>query len=244
MKIKYSIKEIEKTRKPIDTWWSVIVTDPISVRVLWFFANFSKITPNKISVIGFLLGLLSAYLFYQGSYIYLIVGAIIYELSFLFDCMDGKLSRLKNYKSNFGKFLDNMLDEWKFIFNLLGLTFGQYLITNNNLYLMLGVAYTLIVSYDKFLCSTEDSMKKPSMQTINSKLPKDLLSRVRYFFESRRLLFGITRVELNTLIFFVFPLLNLIKIGFIFNMLLVLPWLLFRIYRFSLYLKKMDAFSK
>ena len=103
MKKYYDIKDIKQTLKPEDAFVTVYLVDPIAVRFLHILANYTKITPNQISLLAFVFGVISALLFYLGHFW---IGAISYYLSFLFDCMDGKLARLKKISSDVGFFYD------------------------------------------------------------------------------------------------------------------------------------------
>lgn len=239
--MKYSMDEIKKTQKKTDAWWTVLVIDKVAMRLLWLIANFSKITPNQITVIGFLFSILAAFCFFQGQHIYLIIGALLFELGFIFDCMDGKLARLKNLKSDFGKYLDGIFDRWKIIFGLLGLAFGQYFIAHDNSYLMLGFVYALITAIGMFyLGEMEDlilNKYKSTQENKENKKPENLFLKLKYFFESRGLFFGLSSVEIHTIVFSFSSILNQIKIGLIVGILIILPLLVFRMYRFLLRVK-------
>lgn len=57
----------------------------------------------------------------------LIIGAALYHLSFIFDCIDGKLARLKGNGTVFGGWLDYVFDRIRVLFCALALMGGQYL---------------------------------------------------------------------------------------------------------------------
>lgn len=241
MKNKYSFSAIKKTQKETDAWWTVLIIDKIAMRLLWLLANYTNITPNIITVIGFLLCLLSAYFFFQGQHIYLIFGALLFELGFVFDCMDGKLARLKNLKSDFGKYLDGLFDRWKIIFCLLGLSFGQYYISNDDIYLKLGFVYSLITAIGMFYLGETESLMLKKYETNNKGIKsKDWFSRLKNVFESRGLFFSMSSVEIHTIVFSVFTFLNQVKIGFVLGIILILPLLLFRMYRFMSHIRKLE----
>jgi phosphatidylglycerophosphate synthase len=248
MEIKYSMDEIKKTQKKTDAWWTVLVIDKIAMRLLWLIANYTKITPNQITVMGFLFSILAAFCFFQGQHVYLIIGAFLFELGFVFDCMDGKLARLKNLKSDFGKYLDGVFDRWKIIFGLLGLAFGQYFIANDNMYLMLGFVYALIAAIGMFyLGEIEDlilNKYKSKQENQENKKPDNLFLKLKYFFESRGLFFGLSSVEIHTTVFSFFTILNQVKIGLIVGILIILPLLLFRMYRFLLRVRREEISLK
>jgi phosphatidylglycerophosphate synthase len=53
------------------------------------------ITPNQITMLSILVGLYSFYLFFQGGAENDLIGILLYQLSFLLDCVDGDLARLR-----------------------------------------------------------------------------------------------------------------------------------------------------
>ena len=65
------------------------------------------LTPNAVTVIGLLLSLLAAYLFYRGeprlAALTLLIGSLV-------DALDGTLARLTGKTSRFGAFLDSTFD--------------------------------------------------------------------------------------------------------------------------------------
>lgn len=66
-----------------------------------------KLTPNQISVFGFLVAVLSAALVYSD---FLILAALVWWASRLLDACDGIYARSTNQATNFGAFLDVQLD--------------------------------------------------------------------------------------------------------------------------------------
>jgi len=67
-------------------------------------------TPNRITVISFILLLISLFLFF---YKYLITGGLFMLLSFLFDAIDGSIARITKSATGFGYFLDKTVDGFR-----------------------------------------------------------------------------------------------------------------------------------
>ena len=82
-----------------------------------------RIHPNIISIISLILALEAAYLFFNNK---LIVGAIFFFISYIFDCSDGVLARLTNTQSKFGEKLDFYIDITGNVFMYFGLWYSQY----------------------------------------------------------------------------------------------------------------------
>jgi phosphatidylglycerophosphate synthase len=71
----------------------------------------TPITPNQVTVVSALVGLLGAYCFARGNYLAGIVGALWLQLSALIDCVDGDIARIAFKESPIGKWLDIGLDQ-------------------------------------------------------------------------------------------------------------------------------------
>jgi len=67
----------------------------------------TKITPNIVTLISLIFGLLSAISIYKH---YTILAILFLNISFILDCVDGQIARVKKLESNFGMWLDNISD--------------------------------------------------------------------------------------------------------------------------------------
>ena len=70
----------------------------------------TRLTPNQVTVLSFLVLLPGAYLLSTGERIALIGAGLLIQLSFTLDCCDGELARLRGLSSPFGAWLDGLLD--------------------------------------------------------------------------------------------------------------------------------------
>ncbi|BCJ42188.1 hypothetical protein GCM10010168_92880 [Actinoplanes ianthinogenes] len=116
----------ERTYKPIDAWWTVLLVDPLASRLVRIVAPYRWITPNVLTLIATIIGVGAMVSFAQGDQQWLIVGAILFHLSFVVDCMDGKIARLNGTGTVFGQWLDFVLDRVRVFFCALTLFGGQY----------------------------------------------------------------------------------------------------------------------
>lgn len=91
----------------------------------------TKITPNQITFLSFLMKFPSAYFFYLGDYRFVVIGAIIFYLSIVVDFIDGPLARLKNKTSDYGAWLDFGTDEFGNVIVLFAICLGLYLKLEN-----------------------------------------------------------------------------------------------------------------
>jgi phosphatidylglycerophosphate synthase len=102
-----------RTRKPNDIIWNRLVARPLAAVLVVPLAR-TGITPNQVTFLTlpvFLAG--AAVLALLPSWGALIAGAAIIELSYVLDCADGQLARLKGTSSPVGAHLDFLMDELK-----------------------------------------------------------------------------------------------------------------------------------
>jgi len=126
-----------RTYKRRDAWWTVWLVDPLASRLVWIVAPWRWVTPNRLTTLAFLVGLGSAACFWQGTYGWLLLGALLFHLSFVLDCMDGKIARLNGTGSVFGAWLDYVFDRLRVAVCAVAMFGGQYHLTGNFIYVWL-----------------------------------------------------------------------------------------------------------
>jgi hypothetical protein len=72
-----------------------------------------RLTPNQITVLSMFLGVLAAAGFGTGRRWGLVAGAVLLQVAFMFDCVDGQLARYTRHFSRFGAWLDSTFDRLK-----------------------------------------------------------------------------------------------------------------------------------
>ncbi|MEC4019222.1 CDP-alcohol phosphatidyltransferase family protein [Streptomyces sp. H27-D2] len=132
------------TEKKRDAWWTVLLVDPVATPLVRWTAMRTRITPNQITWFALLLGLAAAACFANGSWGWLLVGAALYHVSFILDCMDGKLARLTGNGSVFGAWLDYVFDRLRVLACAIALMSGQYNRTGDTVYLWLALAVVFL----------------------------------------------------------------------------------------------------
>ncbi|GAA1660388.1 hypothetical protein GCM10009733_067700 [Nonomuraea maheshkhaliensis] len=137
----YSLDDVHETRKRRDSWWTVYFVDPVACRVTLPVANHTRLTPNGLTVISLVLGLVSAACFATNQ---LIAGAGFFYLSFMIDCVDGKVARLKGTGTPFGLWLDYVGDRVRVVLCAGGLAYGQYTLTGDVSFVVLGAAVAVL----------------------------------------------------------------------------------------------------
>ena len=113
--------EASKLTKPTDGPISRYINRKISTRITKYIVDHDiPVTPNQISIISFLLSLLSGSLFMLNN---LVLGGIVTQVSSIIDGVDGELARALNKVSRFGGFLDAILDRLADTSIIIGLGF-------------------------------------------------------------------------------------------------------------------------
>ncbi|WP_305789027.1 CDP-alcohol phosphatidyltransferase family protein [Symbioplanes lichenis] len=135
---RFTLSEIRaRTYKERDAWWTVLLVDPLASRLVQLVAPLRWVTPNLVTTGAFVLGAVAAWFFALGDYKWLVAGAIVFHFSFVLDCMDGKIARLKGNGSLFGAWFDYVFDRLRVVVCAVALMVGQYAKTDNIAFLWL-----------------------------------------------------------------------------------------------------------
>lgn len=141
----YTLADVrERTYKSRDAWWTVFLVDPLAARLVVWTANRTNITPNQITFGAGVLGLGSAVAFAMADWPWLVLGALLFHLSFVLDCMDGKIARLKGNGSVFGAWVDFVFDRIRFFGCMMALFIGQWAATGEVVFLLLMPVVTFL----------------------------------------------------------------------------------------------------
>lgn len=133
-----------RTYKARDAWWTVLLVDPLASRLVLFTANRTRVTPNQLTTGALVLGLGAAGCFALADPVWLLAGAVLYHLSFVLDCMDGKVARLKGTGSVFGAWLDYIFDRVRVLACAIALMAGQYADGGNVAYVWTALAVVFL----------------------------------------------------------------------------------------------------
>jgi phosphatidylglycerophosphate synthase len=95
--------------KERDYWWTVLVVDPVAFPLTRFFEKHRLLTPDQVTFASLIVGLPVGVAYSTGR-VGLIIGAVLFYLSFVLDCVDGKLARALAVTSKRGKALDELAD--------------------------------------------------------------------------------------------------------------------------------------
>jgi CDP-L-myo-inositol myo-inositolphosphotransferase len=140
--------------KPNDGPVSRYLNRPLSVRISRRLVRY-PVTPNQISLFSFLCSLLGAGLFALGGYPGLLLGGLLAQFASVIDGCDGEVARLKFQGSDYGGWLDAVLDRYADAFLLFGLTWHVYSANRDPLIIFVGflaIIGSFVLSYtaDKY----------------------------------------------------------------------------------------------
>jgi phosphatidylglycerophosphate synthase len=135
-----------RTSKPKDILWNRFVARPLAAVVIVPLAR-SGITPNQVTLLTlpvFLAG--AAVMAFAPSWGGLVGAAAIIELSYVLDCADGQLARLKGTSSPVGAHLDFLMDEIKAFLLIVAISVRLWMPEQDARWLVEGVCGVAIVA--------------------------------------------------------------------------------------------------
>jgi phosphatidylglycerophosphate synthase len=109
--------------KADDSFFTTFLVSPYSKYIARWAAH-RGLTPNAITTASLGLGLLAAAAFATGERAGLIAGAVLLQVAFTADCVDGQLARYTQTFSPLGAYLDSMFDRAKEYAVYAGLALG------------------------------------------------------------------------------------------------------------------------
>ena len=100
--------QVKHTFKPREEWWSRVFATLIAGLILSGVADWQFLTPNRLTVLSFILTIVTAVLILSSSPISLLIAGIVLQLAYIIDCMDGQLARYRQVSSKLGSFFDKL----------------------------------------------------------------------------------------------------------------------------------------
>ena len=170
-KAKQSI--IQQLFKPTDGPVSRHINRRLSVKISVYLAQYD-VSPNLITLASFILAVLSGIFFFFGGYQNILVGGILAQLSSILDGCDGEIARLKFKGSDFGKWLDRVLDRYADGFIILGMTHALWLSTKNEYVWLLGFLALIGTSLNSYTAGIYDDLINKKIINNTFRIGRDL----------------------------------------------------------------------
>jgi phosphatidylglycerophosphate synthase len=133
-------------------------------------------TPNGVTTLSVAIGFAAAAAFATGDRWGLIAGAVLLQLAFTFDCVDGQLARYTRTFTKLGAWLDSIFDRTKEYAVFAGLAIGSAA-AGDDVWLLAGAALTLQVlrhsvdfSYPQAQHQAMAAVRQPPLEQVNDSL--------------------------------------------------------------------------
>jgi len=114
---------LDSAVKSADGFFTTFFVSPYSKHIARWAAR-RGLTPNQVTTVSMLIGVLAAAAFATGERWGLIAGAVLLQVSFTTDCVDGQLARYTRQFSKLGAWLDSVFDRTKEYLAFAGLAIG------------------------------------------------------------------------------------------------------------------------
>jgi phosphatidylglycerophosphate synthase len=147
-------------------WFTEWVARPPAAVVVYLLRN-SPVTPNQVTFASsFVAAVACAMIALLPGHGWLIAAAIVFELSFVLDCADGQLARLKKVASPLGHLLDFLMDELKAMLLIGCVTIRIWRDTGDDRFLIIGLGALFClaagISLTSFMRRPEYGAKPPT----------------------------------------------------------------------------------
>jgi Family of unknown function (DUF5941)/CDP-alcohol phosphatidyltransferase len=114
---------LDSAVKGSDGFFTTFFVSPYSKYIARWAAR-RGFTPNQVTTVSVLIGLLAAIAFATGERWGMVVGAVLLQIAFTTDCVDGQLARYTRQFSKLGAWLDSVFDRTKEYLAFAGLAIG------------------------------------------------------------------------------------------------------------------------
>lgn len=209
----FTLEDVEQVL-PLKSWWAMLLVLPVVKRLTLLTVNHTPLTPNLITSVSILLRLLAAWFFLQGTHDYLICGAVAFYLSYVLDCMDGAVARLRKLSSEFGRYLDHLGDLLGGIIAVAALAAGQDMLVSP---LIAGLLFCHVAEYYiSYLTSNLLKARQGLTAEGGSKSTTGLLGlyqSYRHYFHKRNMKSFLSFPDYEATVFLVFPIIGMPGLG-------------------------------
>ena len=137
-----------------------------------FFLQFTKLTPNHISLIYCFCGIIAGVFLISNNNTLMIIGLIIFVLKGSIDWTDGLIARMKNISSSVGHILDSWGSHIGSLSFVTSIGIYCYNLTNDNIYLFLTILILLLKLIDFKFFAFQQLFYEYLSKQINFKIDK------------------------------------------------------------------------
>jgi phosphatidylglycerophosphate synthase len=135
-----------QTRKIPDLFWNRWVCRPLAAPIVAVLRD-TPVTPNQVTLAALGVATASAVLFaWCPGYSGLLAAAVLFEFSYVLDCVDGMLARWRKTSSPEGHLLDFLMDELKAFQIVAAVSYRLFRERTDIRYLLLGVLGLVVLA--------------------------------------------------------------------------------------------------
>ncbi|MCW8931293.1 MAG: CDP-alcohol phosphatidyltransferase family protein [Gammaproteobacteria bacterium] len=185
------------TKNKDDEWWSSFVTSPLAIVANYFMVDIKWLSPNIITLLSFVIALISMVLIVIGGSVNFIIAAGLIQLSHVLDCMDGQMARYRKSYSSSGSYYDKFTDHLQVIlwFGAVGYAaYNQSQSVEPIFLAFIGVAFFSLRGYVKYMYyytqmeNDATYLEQCSAKKLSEKMPDkagisfSAIENIRWFF--------------------------------------------------------------
>ncbi len=157
---------------------SPIIDKYIIRKISGFISGFlvkTPITPNQVTILSLVIGIVAAAFFSQGAHTYTAIAGVLYFISTVFDQCDGEVARFKHMESGFGRIFDIIVDSIVNAAIVIGITIAIYRTNGSGLTIvagllaMMGIVISLLLTTYFSSENKKDTGTKEMLDKLNNK---------------------------------------------------------------------------
>jgi CDP-L-myo-inositol myo-inositolphosphotransferase len=164
---------LEQLFKPTDGPVSRNINRRLSTKLSAYLAQYD-VSPNFITLASFTLAALSGIFFFFGEYQNILIGGVLAQLASVLDGCDGEIARLKFKSSDFGKWLDRVLDRYADGLIILGMTHALWLSTKQEYVWLIGFLTLMGTSLNSYTAGIYDDLIRKKLINNTFRIGRDL----------------------------------------------------------------------
>jgi len=210
------------------SWWGTLIMEPLTLRPTLLIAKYTRIKPNHITLLSLIFNVFSIIFFFQGTRLSLVLGAFLFELSFILDYVDGTLARLTHSVSELGHKLDFLGGCLYSNFTLVALLTSQGLLKDDANLFLLGLIYIILNDVFHFGFLSASAPNDPESVTHGRYVKSNPLTllitkylALKNFFKRFRLTAFPTEIDTINIILFLSPLFGFLFWGILFGLIAI-----------------------
>ncbi|MCC6666943.1 MAG: CDP-alcohol phosphatidyltransferase family protein [Polyangiaceae bacterium] len=141
-----AVEVYKKTRKRPDLFWNTFVARPPAAAVVALLAG-TRVTPDQVTLAAFVVAMAAAAgVVALPGYWGFLAAVVVFELSYVLDCVDGMLARWRGTASATGHLLDFLMDEIKAFVLLGAVAIRMFRQAHDPRWLLLGVGGLVVLA--------------------------------------------------------------------------------------------------